>query len=102
MLRILSENLKIIRISEMQQTSPVGITTQPDFTNGAVKVQTDMNLDELKLYLKSVEDRLGRDRTQPRFGPRTMDLDIVVWNGDIIDNDYYTRDFVKKLVDEIL
>jgi 7,8-dihydro-6-hydroxymethylpterin-pyrophosphokinase len=44
---------------------------------------------------------MGRDRTAPKFGPRNIDLDIVVWNGEIVDNDYYTRDFLQKSVDEI-
>lgn len=102
MLQILKADLRIIRLSEFRQTSPVGIPNQPDFTNGAVKVETAMNLEDLKLFLKSVEDLLGRDRTQPRFGPRTMDLDIIVWNGKIIDDDYYTREFVRQLVDDVL
>lgn len=102
MLQILEVNLRIIRLSGFRQTSPVGVTNQPDFTNGAVKVETKMKLEDLKLFLKSVEDQLGRDRSQARFGPRTMDLDIIVWNGKIIDNDYYTHDFVRQFVDEIL
>lgn len=102
MLQILEADLRIIRLSEFRQTSPVGITNQPNFTNGAVKVETAMKLEVLKHFLKSVEDQLGRDRTQARFGPRTMDLDIIVWNGKIIDDDYYSRDFVRQLVDEVL
>jgi len=44
---------------------------------------------------------MGRDRTVAKFGPRCIDLDIAVWNGEIVDKDYYTRDFLKKSVDEI-
>jgi 2-amino-4-hydroxy-6-hydroxymethyldihydropteridine diphosphokinase len=45
---------------------------------------------------------MGRDRTIPKFGPRNIDLDIVVWNGTIVDEDYYTRDFLQKSVAELL
>ena len=61
-----------------------------------------MNQEEFSAYLKKIEDRLKRDRTQPRFGPRTIDLDVVVWNGKVVDRDYYTREFLKNAVDEVL
>ncbi|VAW15925.1 2-amino-4-hydroxy-6-hydroxymethyldihydropteridinepyrophosphokinase [hydrothermal vent metagenome] len=101
MLEILGHDLKIIKVSTFINTSPVGITNQPDFTNGAVKIQTTLNKEELKRYLKKVEKQLGRNESEEKYGPRTMDLDIVVWNGEIVDNDYYKRDFLKKSVDEI-
>ncbi len=102
MLEILGHDLKIIRVSTFINTNPVGITNQPDFTNGAVKIQTTLNKKELKRYLKKVEKQLGRGKSEEKYGPRTMDLDIVVWNGKIVDNDYYKRDFLKKSVDEIV
>ena len=61
-----------------------------------------MEKDDFRTYLKGVEDRLSRDRNSPKFGPRTMDLDIVVWDGNIIDPEYYDRDFLKAVVDEIV
>ena len=85
----------------MIRTKAVGITDQPDYTNGAVKINTERDRKELTKLLKSIEDQLGRDRTGPKFGPRTMDLDIVVWNGEIVDKDYYTRDFLQKSVEEV-
>jgi 2-amino-4-hydroxy-6-hydroxymethyldihydropteridine diphosphokinase len=60
-----------------------------------------MKKEELTRYLKKLEDRLGRDRTLPKFGPRVIDLDVIVWNSEIVDDDYYKRDFVKKTVDEL-
>jgi len=61
-----------------------------------------MDKDDFRNYLKGVEDRLKRDRNSPKFGPRTIDLDIVVWDGTIVDQEYYTRDFLKAVVDEII
>ncbi len=75
------------------------MTNQPDFTNGAVSIITHLDKDQLKKILKRIEDDLGRDRSLPAFGPRTMDLDIVVWNNKIVDDDYHTRDFLRNSVD---
>jgi 2-amino-4-hydroxy-6-hydroxymethyldihydropteridine diphosphokinase len=101
MLEILKEHVEIAKVSEMIKTKPIGIENQPDYTNGAVKISTELNKEDLTVLLKAIEDKMGRDRTVPKFGPRTIDLDIVVWNGEIVDNDYYTRDFLQKSVSEL-
>ncbi|MGC9355059.1 MAG: 2-amino-4-hydroxy-6-hydroxymethyldihydropteridine diphosphokinase [Mariniphaga sp.] len=101
MLEVLGKEVEILKVSSLLKTKPIGIENQPDFTNGAVKIQTGLNIRKLNHLLKSIEDRLGRDRSAPKFGPRTIDLDIVVWNGKIVDEDYYTRDFLQKSVQEI-
>jgi 2-amino-4-hydroxy-6-hydroxymethyldihydropteridine diphosphokinase len=101
MLKVLGKEVEILNISSLLKTKPIGIENQPDFTNGAVKIQTGLNNEELNRLLKNVEDKMGRDRSSPKFGPRTIDLDIVVWNGKIVDEDYHTRDFLQKSVQEI-
>lgn len=102
MLQILAEQVEIVRVSSFLKTKPLGISDQPDFTNGAVKIRTHYNYEELIPLLKRIEDQLGRDRTAPKFGPRTMDLDIVVWNSQIVDDDYFSRDFLKTVVDQLI
>jgi 2-amino-4-hydroxy-6-hydroxymethyldihydropteridine diphosphokinase len=102
MLEVLAKEVEILKVSSLLKTKPIGIENQPYFTNGAVKIQTGLNREELNQLLKSVEDRLGRDRSVPKFGPRTIDLDIVVWKGEIVDEDFYTRDFLQKSVQEII
>ena len=92
---------ELLAVSSKVITSPIGIIEQPDFLNGAAKVSTRLDQDEFQSYLKDLEDRLKRDRTVPKFGPRTIDLDIVVWDGKIVDKDYYERDFLRTVVDEI-
>lgn len=101
MLEILGKEVEILKVSSWLKTKPIGIEDQPDFTNGAVKIQTSLNREGLNRLLKNIEDRLGRDRSAPKFGPRSIDLDIVVWNGEIVDEDYYTRDFLQKSVQEV-
>ncbi len=102
MLELIRKNVRIDKLSDMVTTEPIGLTNQPKYTNGAIKIFTSMDFEPLNRFLKSVEDALGRDRTLPKFGPRTIDLDIVVWNGKIIDNDYHTRDFLKVAVDALM
>jgi len=102
MLEILSTHVQIVKISTFLITKPIGIINQPDYTNGAVKINTHLDQTNLELLMKSIEDRMGRDRSSPKFGPRNIDLDLVVWNGEIVDVDYYTRDFLQKTVDEII
>ena len=99
MLVLLAQQVTIVKVSPLVRTQPIGIVNQADFTNGAVKIETSLGVEELNRLLKSIEDQLGRDRSLPKFGPRTIDIDIVVWNNKIIDNDYYTRDFLKTSVD---
>ena len=101
MLRLLGNEVKIVQVSQMVRTKPIGIAEQPDYTNGAVLIKTAMNLDELSVFLKALEDRMGRDRTQPKFGPRNIDLDILIWNNTIIDQDFYTRDFLRNSAPEL-
>lgn len=101
-IRELGKTVKIIRETGLILTAPIGIVNQPDFLNGAILAETPLSMEELTPLLKTVEDLLGRDRSMPRFGPRTIDLDILAWNGEITDKDYYTRAFLKTLVDELL
>lgn len=91
----IATDFQILDISEMVTTKAIGIEDQPDFMNGAVKICTRMEQKELCQYLKMLEDQLGRDRSLPKFGPRNIDLDIVIWNSRVVDEDYYTRDFLK-------
>lgn len=102
MLEILKGYVEIVKVSSFIKTKPIGIENQPEFTNGAVKIITNLSQRELNDLLKEIEDKMGRDRTAPKFGPRNIDLDIVVWNGEIVDKDYYTRDFLQKSVSEII
>lgn len=98
---ILKKEVQVKEVSSWTKTTPIGITDQDDFINGAVKIYTTMKKEKLIRYLKKLEDRLGRDRTLPKFGPRVIDLDVIVWNSQIVDDDYYKRDFVKNAVDEL-
>ncbi len=98
----LKSKFKVSKMSRWIRTKPFGILDQPDFFNGVLIMVTELGIESLKQELKSIEDLMGRDRSKPKFGPRIIDLDILIWNGKIIDKDYYDRDFLRKGVEEIL
>ena len=88
--------------SRFVETEPIGPSDQPNFLNGALLVETEMGRDELTGWLKQVEEELGRVRTGDKYGPRPIDLDIVVWNGRVVDDDVYEREFLRQAVLEVL
>lgn len=98
---ILARDFEVVAETEFVSTRPVGYTQQPDFLNGAILVRTELNLEPLRQRLRKIEDTLGRRRGVLTFGPRTVDLDIVVWNGKLLDPDFYERDYLKKAVLEL-
>ncbi|RUR35507.1 2-amino-4-hydroxy-6-hydroxymethyldihydropteridine diphosphokinase [Vreelandella populi] len=83
-------------------TPPVGFLNQPDFLNAALLVRTPLAHDAFRAYLKAVENRLGRVRGPNKSGPRTMDLDIVAWNGELLDEGYFEYDYIRLPVNEVL
>ena len=98
----LKSRFKVSKRSQWTRTKPIGIQDQPDFYNGALLMETELEQQSLKKVLKQIEDILGRDRSIPKFGPRTIDLDILIWNKKVVDEDYYERDFLRKGVEEII
>jgi 2-amino-4-hydroxy-6-hydroxymethyldihydropteridine diphosphokinase len=73
------EGVEIVAVSTLRETDPVGFADQPRFLNGAVAVETELEPRELLDVLLGVERELGRKRAGPRFGPRTIDLDLLAF-----------------------
>jgi 2-amino-4-hydroxy-6-hydroxymethyldihydropteridine diphosphokinase len=86
-LRRLDEDaeITITATSTLRETDPVGYTEQPRFLNGAARLETTLGARELLDRLLAVERSLGRERTGPRFGPRTIDLDLLLYGEEAID-----------------
>ena len=99
--KILDERFKILRESKFVSTKPVGLADQADFVNGVLLITTGLKLDQLRSQLKGIEQDLGRPPGSFKYGPRTIDLDILVWNGKVVDEDFYKRDFIRKSVLEL-
>ena len=77
--------LTVAAVSEFRDTEPVGYIEQPRFLNGVVAVDTELSARELLDRLLGVERSLGRRRNGPRFGPRTVDLDLLLYGDATID-----------------
>ena len=92
----------LLKKSDFFYTKPLLYENQDDFYNGVFLLHTHYPLIELKKELKLLENKLGRVRTANKNGPRTIDLDIVLFNNQILDKDVFVRDFVKEPVLEIL
>ena len=100
--QVIAADFRVMGESSFIQTSPVGFLDQPDFINGSILMETEMGLEELKKKLKETEVVLGRKSSTQKCGPRTIDLDIVAFNGKIIDQDFYQRDYLKESVLQVL
>jgi 2-amino-4-hydroxy-6-hydroxymethyldihydropteridine diphosphokinase len=74
----------VVTVSTLRETDPVGITDQPRFLNGVAALETGLTPRELLDVLLAVERRLGRERGQ-RWGPRTIDLDLLLYGDEVID-----------------
>ena len=80
------DGVDLIAVSALRETDPVGYDDQPRFLNGAAELQTSLSARELLERLLAIEQRLGRVRGEgPRFGPRTIDLDLLLYGDGSID-----------------
>jgi 2-amino-4-hydroxy-6-hydroxymethyldihydropteridine diphosphokinase len=73
------------RLSTIIETEPWGITDQPDFLNAVAEVETDAGARVLLDRLLEVERELGRVRDGKRWGPRTIDLDLLLYGSEKSD-----------------
>jgi len=80
------DGIELVAVSTLRETEPVGYADQPNFLNGAAKIETELPPGELLARLLAIESRLGRVRGEgPRFGPRTIDLDLLLYGSETID-----------------
>jgi 2-amino-4-hydroxy-6-hydroxymethyldihydropteridine diphosphokinase len=76
----------VVAVSPLRETDPVGVTDQPRFLNGVAALETELAPRELLDVLLAVERRLGRERRE-RWGPRAIDLDLLLYGDEVIDED---------------
>jgi 2-amino-4-hydroxy-6-hydroxymethyldihydropteridine diphosphokinase len=79
-----ADGVDVLAVSELRETEPVGVLDQPPFLNGAVAVETTRTPRELLDLLLEIERSLGRVREE-RWGPRTVDLDLLVYGDEVVD-----------------
>mgnify|MGYP000954487784 CR=1 FL=1 len=75
--------IRKVKVSNLIETAPYGYTDQPPFLNGAVELETLFTPQELLHLLNKIEAELGRERLI-HWGPRTVDLDIIFYDDEII------------------
>lgn len=85
----LHDNIEVTGISSIYETEPVGYTDQANFLNLVVCLETSLNPFELLDVCQGIENDLGRVR-EIRWGPRTVDLDILLYNNDNIETENLT------------
>jgi 2-amino-4-hydroxy-6-hydroxymethyldihydropteridine diphosphokinase len=78
-------SIEVVAVSTFRETDPVGLTDQPRFVNAAAAIETELSPREVLDRLLAIEHRLGRIRAGPRFGPRTIDLDLLLYGDEVID-----------------
>ena len=74
----------VVGISALRETDPVGVVEQPSFLNGAAALETELSPRQLLDALLDLERELGRERRE-RWGPRTIDLDLLLYDDETID-----------------
>ncbi|MDW8059693.1 MAG: 2-amino-4-hydroxy-6-hydroxymethyldihydropteridine diphosphokinase [Thermomicrobium sp.] len=77
---------RIVAVSSLYETEPVGFREQPWFLNAVVALETDLDPQRLLQVLLALERDAGRERTF-RNAPRTLDLDLLLYDASIVDSD---------------
>jgi 2-amino-4-hydroxy-6-hydroxymethyldihydropteridine diphosphokinase len=74
----------VAAVSSIYLTAPIGGPPQRSFANLVVKLGTDLTARELLSFCQGLEERMGREATEMRWGPRIIDLDILLFGGEKI------------------
>ncbi|MBE6323041.1 MAG: 2-amino-4-hydroxy-6-hydroxymethyldihydropteridine diphosphokinase [Paludibacteraceae bacterium] len=99
---ILEKEFSNVKFSSVINTKPVGEGyPQRDFTNTAVSLTSRLNEDEMKDFLRSVEEKLGRTPELKKQKIVPVDLDIIIVGHQIVHKDYANFSFLRKLIAEI-
>jgi len=77
---------EMVRASSLYDTEPVGDVEQPNYLNAVAQIDTELAPNQLLWNLLLIEKRLGRERAR-RWGPRTIDLDLLLYGDEIIEED---------------
>ena len=108
-IEILEERgIKVQKRSSLYETEPWGFKDQPRFINMVVQIETTLEPNDLLRLLKAIEREIGRQDSF-RWGPRMIDLDILLFNALVLDEDnlhiphpyLHEREFVLRPLNEI-
>ncbi len=79
------DEVEVVAVSALRETDPVGVGDQPRFLNGVAELDTTLTARELLDRLLAVEQRFGRVRVPGEHGPRTLDLDLLLYGEAQLD-----------------
>jgi 2-amino-4-hydroxy-6-hydroxymethyldihydropteridine diphosphokinase len=79
------EGIEVVAVSTLRDTEPVGVGEQPRYLNGVAALETTLAARELLDRLLAVEQRFGRVRIPGEHGPRTLDLDLLLYGDEAIE-----------------
>ena len=78
-------NTRLVKRSSLYRSAPFGDVEQPDFVNAAAALMTRLSAAELLFELQRIEDECGRERGAVQWGPRVLDLDLLVYSNQTIE-----------------
>jgi 2-amino-4-hydroxy-6-hydroxymethyldihydropteridine diphosphokinase len=79
------EGISVVAVSTLRDTEPVGVGEQPRFLNGVVSLETTLSARALLDRLLEIEQRFGRIRVPGEHAPRTVDLDLLLYGDEEMD-----------------
>ncbi len=79
------DGVEVVAVSTLRETDPVGVGDQPRFLNGAAELETTLTARELLGRLLAIEQHFGRVRVPGEHGPRTLDLDLLLYGDEQLD-----------------
>jgi 2-amino-4-hydroxy-6-hydroxymethyldihydropteridine diphosphokinase len=79
------DGVEVVALSRLRETDPVGVEDQPRFVNAAVLLETTLLPRELLDVLLRIERELGRVRDGTRWGARVIDLDLLAYGAEVVD-----------------
>ncbi len=80
----------LVNVSSLYRSAPLGGIEQPEFVNAAAALLTKLTARELLAELKTIERKRGREKGALRWGPRVLDLDLLVYSARVLDEDGLT------------
>ena len=100
-IQALKKECRVIELSKIRLTKAVG-SSGPDYLNQAVLIQTEMNFENFKSRtLRSIEQQLGRVRTADKYADRTIDLDVIIFDNQVMDPNVWKQCFIASPVSDL-
>ena len=98
----LKKECVLIKTSRLWETEAIG-SDGPDFLNLAIEIETPLMENDLKYQvLRKLEKDLGRVRTEDKYAPRPIDLDIIIFDNLVVDQDLWKRSFISSPISDLI